>query len=101
MIIGVIHAGKESWEPSPDTNLHGGIYKYIRHPQAIGEFPFFIFLAFIVNSWFLVIFLTVYNIIYLPIMTRIEEADLIRRFGDEYRKYQEKTGKFLPKFSRK
>ncbi len=30
--------------------------------------------------------------------TRIEEEKLIERFGDEYRNYMSRTGKFLPQF---
>ena len=101
MTLGLIHAGKESWEPHREKVMQHGIYKYIRHPQAIGEFPFFVVLAFGVNSWFLVIMLTIYNIIYLPIMKSIEEADLIRRFGQDYIEYQNKTGAFLPKMKNK
>lgn len=97
MIVGVIQAGKESWEPHRDTILDQGLYNYIRHPQAITEFPLFAIMALGVNSWFLVGILTLYAIFFLPIMKSIEENDLIRRFGDKYKVYQEKTGAFFPK----
>ena len=97
MMVGLLHAGKESWEPLKEGKLHEGIYKYVRHPQAIGEFPLFIAIAFGANSWFLVILMAIYNILFLPIMLRIEEADLIRRFGQDYVEYQQKTGAFFPK----
>jgi protein-S-isoprenylcysteine O-methyltransferase Ste14 len=29
--------------------------------------------------------------------TRIEEANLVARFGDSYRTYMERTGRFLPR----
>jgi protein-S-isoprenylcysteine O-methyltransferase Ste14 len=32
--------------------------------------------------------------------TRVEEAKLIERFGDEYRSYRERTGAFLPRWTR-
>ena len=32
-------AGSESLHPSKETVMYGGIYNYIRHPQALGEFP--------------------------------------------------------------
>jgi protein-S-isoprenylcysteine O-methyltransferase Ste14 len=31
--------------------------------------------------------------------TPIEEARLVERFGDEYRSYMQRTGRYLPKFS--
>ena len=101
MMVGLLHAGKESWEPLKEGKMHGGIYKYIRHPQAIGEFPLFIAIAFGANSWFLVILMVIYNILFLFIMVRIEEADLIRRFGESYQEYQKSTGAFFPKLTKK
>jgi methanethiol S-methyltransferase len=97
VIKGMLDAGSETAKPSEDTEMYGGIYKFIRHPQSLGEFPIFIAIAFIVNSWFLVIIMVLFNIIYIPIMIYYEEKDLIRRFGKDYKKYQEKTGALFPK----
>jgi protein-S-isoprenylcysteine O-methyltransferase Ste14 len=99
MSIGVMQAGKESWEPHRETILDQGLYHYIRHPQAITEFPLFAIIAFGVNSWFLFSILTLYAAIFLPIMKTVEEKDLILRFGDDYKTYQKKTGAFFPKRS--
>jgi len=53
--------------------------------------------GFILNSWFLVIITFVYIVIYTLIMLIVEEKDLVRRFGDDYRKYQQETGALLPR----
>lgn len=100
MFRGMKDAGKESARPSPDTPMYGGIYQHIRHPQALGEFPTFVAIAFAVNAWFLVLVTTVYVVVYLPVMVRVEEADLVRRFGDAYRAYQARTGALFPKRER-
>ncbi|HUT80747.1 MAG TPA: isoprenylcysteine carboxylmethyltransferase family protein [Candidatus Bathyarchaeia archaeon] len=97
MIVGMAHAGKESHTPSKETEMYGGIYKHIRHPQTLGEMPTFIGIAFLINSWFLVLLMTVFVIIYTPIMIHFEEKDLIKRFGDPYRKYQQEVGIIFPK----
>lgn len=97
MFKGIKDAGSETYNPSDQTKLYGGIYKHIRHPQALGEFPLFIALGFFVNSWFLVFILTAFVVIYVPIMIHYEEKDLIRRFGESYEKYEEETGALLPK----
>lgn len=97
MFKGIKDAGSETYQPSEQTTMYGGIYKYIRHPQTLGEFPLFIAFGFFVNSWFLVVVLTVFVIIYVPIMIHFEEKDLIRRFGESYKKYQKETGALLPK----
>jgi protein-S-isoprenylcysteine O-methyltransferase Ste14 len=100
MVKGMLDAGSETAKPSEDTEMYGGIYKYIRHPQSLGEFPVFIAIAFIANSWFLVLIMVLFNIIYVPIMIYYEEKDLIRRFGKDYERYQEKTGALFPKLSK-
>jgi protein-S-isoprenylcysteine O-methyltransferase Ste14 len=94
---GVIDAGAETLSPSKETEMYGGIYEYIRHPQTLGEFPMFVAFAFFLNSWFLVTFSFIGIIIYIPIMVHYEEKDLIRRFGEKYHKYQERTGAFIPR----
>ncbi|MBY8988671.1 MAG: isoprenylcysteine carboxylmethyltransferase family protein [Candidatus Lokiarchaeota archaeon] len=94
-------AGSESLYPSRATIMYGGIYNYIRHPQTLGEFPMFVSLAFFVNSWFLVFLMVVFIIVYPPIMIYYEEKDLVRRFGDDYRDYQQRTGAIFPKIRKK
>jgi protein-S-isoprenylcysteine O-methyltransferase Ste14 len=36
----------------------------------------------------------------MAIRTPNEEANLIAKFGDEYREYMKRTGAFLPKFTK-
>jgi protein-S-isoprenylcysteine O-methyltransferase Ste14 len=95
---GVRDAGKETLTPSKDTQMYGGIYKYIRHPQTTGEMPMFPAFGLIVNSWFMVAILTIFILIYVPIIQYFEEKDLIERFGDSYVEYQKTTGAFFPKW---
>ena len=97
MFLGRKVAGSETRSPSKDTEMFGGIYNYIRHPQTIGEFPIYIALSFILNSWFLIIVSTISITILILIMIYYEERDLIKRFGDEYKEYQERTGAIFPK----
>jgi len=100
LLKGMRDAGQETIQPSKETPMYGGIYNYIRHPQSLGEFPLFIAIAFIVNSWFLIILMSVYVIIYVPIMIYYEEQDLIKRFGEKYRQYQKRTGALFPRFKK-
>ena len=101
MLIGVRDAGKETLSPSKESKMYGGIYKHIRHPQAAGEMPMFPAIGLALNSWFLVILLTVYIIIYTPIMLIFEEKDLVRRFGESYKNYKKTTGAYFPKIKKK
>jgi protein-S-isoprenylcysteine O-methyltransferase Ste14 len=79
------------------TLVTHGPYRWIRHP-----FYAFAALATLANSltaanWFL---LTAGGIIVLLLVIRTprEEANLIARFGDDYRDYMQRTGRFVPKF---
>ena len=101
ILIGNKHAGKETYAPSKETEMYGGIYNHIRHPQTLGEFAIFMVLPFLINSWFHIIMMSIIVIIYLPTMVHYEEQDLIRRFGDSFREYQKRTGALFPKFWKK
>ena len=98
MVKGMMDAGSEIMTPDKENEMYRGIYKYIRHPQSLGEFPLFIIFALLTNTWFMVILTTVLIVPYVPIMVRVEEKDLVLRFGDSYREYQQKTGALIPKF---
>jgi protein-S-isoprenylcysteine O-methyltransferase Ste14 len=101
MYFGVRDAGKETLTPSEETEMYGGIYRYIRHPQSAGEMPMFPALGLVLNSWFLVIIMTAFTIIYMPIMLIFEEKDLVRRFGNAYQEYQKTTGAYFPKLKKR
>lgn len=101
VIKGAIDAGKEAMEPSQSTKMFGGIYNYIRHPQTVGEMPWFVIIALFINSLFLTIWTFIMIIIVTPIVIHYEEKDLIKRFGDKYREYQKRTGAIFPKLRRR
>ena len=46
---GIKDAGSETYNPSNQTKMYGGIYRYISHPQTLGEFPIFIAFAFLLT----------------------------------------------------
>ena len=94
-------AGKETIETSKDTKMYGGIYKHIRHPQISGSILLFIILCLILNSLFLLIWITSLMIFITPIVIYFEEKDLIKRFGEGYLFYKKNTGVLIPKFWRK
>lgn len=72
-----------------------GLYRYIRHPQYTG---FFLFLLGSIINW-----PTLLTLLTLPILwwvylrlAKSEEQDAIATFGDKYRDYMSRTGRFLP-----
>jgi protein-S-isoprenylcysteine O-methyltransferase Ste14 len=97
LILGVRDAGKETMSPSHDTELFGGIYKNIRHPQMVGELPWFVIIALFLNSLFLVLYSIFVLVISFPIIIYFEEKDLVKRFGAKYVEYRKRTGCIFPK----
>ena len=93
---GMKDAGEETIFPKKEHTLYGGIYQKIRHPQAAGEVWYWFIFAFILNSPFLVVFSTIWIPIFI-LMCVYEEKDLVLRYGNDYLKYRENTGFFLPK----
>lgn len=74
-----------------------GIYRYIRHPLYTIGSSLFISFGMMADSWFIAA-LGILTFILMAIRTPKEEANLIEKFGDEYREYMKRTGRFLPKF---
>lgn len=73
-----------------------GPYRWIRHPFYVAGAMFVLGNALAAANWF--VLLTGSGVILLLVArTRREEAELLRRFGDSYRAYVERTGRFLPR----
>ncbi len=93
---GMKDAGEETVLVKKEHQLYGGIYQVIRHPQAVGELPFWWVIAFLLHSPFL----TLYSLVWIPIflvMCLAEEQDLVLRYGEAYLDYQKRTGFIIPK----
>lgn len=73
-----------------------GIYKYIRHPLYTFGSLLIVSFGVMADNWFIGTF-GVLAFTLMAIRTPKEEANLIAKFGDEYRDYMKRTGKFLPK----
>ena len=73
-----------------------GIYRYVRHPLYTIGSSFIISFSMMADNWFITMF-GVLAFILMAIRTPKEEANLIEKFGDEYREYMKRTGRFLPK----
>lgn len=93
---GIKDAGEETMHPKVEHTLYGGIYEKIRHPQAVGELPFWWVIAFLLHSPFLVL----YSFVWVPgfvIMCWAEERDLLIRYGEAYAAYRARTGLLPPR----
>ena len=63
-------------------------------------FSFFVGLTLVSASW-LVVLLVMVSVFVLYGRTGKEESLMIEQFGDEYRAYMQRTGRFLPRFTRR
>jgi len=73
-----------------------GPYRFIRHPLYTFGTTFFLAFGLISDIWLIMLF-GVFTFIVMAIRTPIEEANLIEKFGDEYREYMKRTGRYLPR----
>ena len=73
-----------------------GVYRYIRHPLYTFGTSMFVSFGLMADNWFIAA-LGIFTFIVMAIRTPREEANLIEKFGDEYREYMKRTGRFLPK----
>jgi protein-S-isoprenylcysteine O-methyltransferase Ste14 len=70
------------------------LYRHVRHPLYVGWFIVF-WAAPVMSVGHLVLALV--TTAYILVAVVLEERDLVARFGDTYRRYQESTPKFLPR----
>jgi len=78
------------------TLVTSGPYRWVRHPLYTVGSSLFIAFGMMADSWFIAA-LGVLAFIAMASRTPKEEANLIEKFGDEYREYMKHTGRYLPK----
>ena len=76
-----------------------GPYRYVRHPFYLAGLVALLGGSLATANGFLLL-AGLMPLGFLVARTRIEEDKLIERFGDEYRNYMAKTGRFFPRFGR-
>jgi protein-S-isoprenylcysteine O-methyltransferase Ste14 len=73
-----------------------GPYRWIRHPLYTFGSSLFISFGMMADNWFVAL-LGILAFTAMAVRTPKEEANLIEKFGDEYREYMKHTGRFFPK----
>ena len=86
----------------PPVLIANGPYRYARNPMLTGVFLLMFGLGFAIHSLSLVlIFTPLYALAHFWELKEIEEPELIKRLGDVYLAYREKTPMFIPIFRAK
>ena len=81
------------------TLVTNGPYRWVRHPFYVATALAVAANSVVTANWFLALTGSA-TIVLIVIRTRTEEAKLIERFGDEYRSYMERTGRFIPRLGK-
>jgi protein-S-isoprenylcysteine O-methyltransferase Ste14 len=81
------------------TLVTRGPYQWVRHPLYTIGSSLFISFGLMADNWFIAM-LGILAFIAMAVRTPKEEANLIEKFGDEYREYMKHTGRFFPKLGR-
>ena len=76
------------------------IYSFIRHPQYFGGILAHIGISILLSSLFSLIFTPIVILLNFLVAWK-EEKELIREFGEEYKKYSEKVPMFVPKLKKR
>ena len=78
------------------TLVTRGPYRWVRHPFYLATALAVVANSLVTANWFLALTGgTLFGL--LVLRTRTEEEKLIERFGEDYKKYMERTGRFLPR----
>ena len=77
------------------TLIVHGPYRFVRHPFYDSAALLVLAASLIAANWFILVAGVVLFSLFV-IRTRTEEKNLVARFGDSYRAYMKRTGRFLP-----
>ena len=108
--LGLVSLGLWTWtqvalgkEWSPQLQLRKehrlvttGPYVRVRHPLYTAMFGYVTGLALVTANWFFIVF-AIIAIVGISIRVPKEEEMMTKEFGDEYKAYMKRTGRFFPK----
>ena len=97
-LLGTIALGKNFRIelPTEETELiTSGIYRLMRNPIILGIF-FLVIGSFLIIPIVIVLFISIFNLFTFNSKAIDEEKFLLQRFGEEYKNYSNKVGRYLP-----
>ncbi len=103
-IWGVRHAGGATRTTSgagASSLITHGPFAYVRNPLYVGNFLLsggLVIMSWAWMPWMLLIFLVMFALQYSMIVS-LEEEELQKRFGDEYRAYCEQVPRWIPRLT--
>jgi protein-S-isoprenylcysteine O-methyltransferase Ste14 len=85
---------------STATLVTHGPYRYVRHPFYVTAALLLVAITLLTANWLIVVS-SLLALVMLAVRTPKEEQMLVARFGDDYRRYMSRTGRFFPIIGRK
>ena len=77
--------------------IASGPYSRIRHPMYTAILGWATSLGFVIGNW-VPLFLAAWAVVILVARVPREEQMMLEKFGDEYREYMKRTGRFFPRW---
>jgi protein-S-isoprenylcysteine O-methyltransferase Ste14 len=98
------HLGKNLTDTVVTRRQHSlvtsGPYRWVRHPFYVGLVLILFGVSVATANWLILALAALLWFGFLLPRTRIEERNLIERFGDDYREYTGRVGRFWPRLRR-
>lgn len=82
---------------SDQTLVTSGPYRYVRHPMYSALFLMIIGMGLLAANWFIGAFGILFIFLLMFFRTPREEEMMVQAFGEQYPRYAETTGRFLPR----
>jgi len=79
--------------------ITGGVYSTVRHHQYLGGLLAHIGISFLLSAWYSLL-ATPLMVVLVFLISKKEEEELVREFGEEYEDYKKKVPMLIPKFAR-
>ena len=94
-----------NWTPTlglreEHTLVTEGVFKYIRHPMYAAHLLWAVALPLILTNWIAGFSFLVAQIPQYLLRIGEEESMMLDQFGEDYREYMDRTGRFLPKLKK-
>jgi protein-S-isoprenylcysteine O-methyltransferase Ste14 len=90
-LVAGINIAKTLLDKGPITR---GVYRFSRHPAYFGGFLFFLGVGIASASWVVILFALAWMVIWIKVIPA-EESSLLEKYGDSYRKYINRTPRWI------
>jgi len=77
-----------------------GPYQWVRHPLYTTGGALLVAVGLIAANWFILLLATAAVVLVRVLVVPREERELIAKFGDDYRRYKQRTGAMFPQLMR-